>query len=361
MIFDRASLSTLSGMNVVKESRAIFESDSARSQQALLGKTITAVLTLFADFEQLVGIPAHHASGQAAPAPLDNTGNDLARPISPPPTVAPGSIFPSRTHTMGSVIRSSWLSPSPKLKPSLLKKWRTKLRTALGSDVGRKGSRRKGRSRAVHTKQSSRQHICVTSSWRTKSEASPEIGRGGDVRAQYWRSIPRAFNSSVQRLISSCTSSASTVVRVNASSQRGFWASEPVKPSKLPPFFDLDLVGPSLPLRREKKLGMACLAWSNRCDAGSRKRREIPANLKRWSCSNGWQTPLLSALVSWAQNVCDQNGRQLGLGLAEKKTRARWADRKAGNLFGLESVGRRRFPRESRIGDWWLDINKLHG
>ncbi len=31
----------------------------------------------------------------------------------------------------------------------LSKKWRTKVRTALGSDVGRKGRRRNGRSRAL--------------------------------------------------------------------------------------------------------------------------------------------------------------------------------------------------------------------
>lgn len=51
---------------------------------------------------------------------------------------------------MGSVIRNSWAKISPFMFAALSKKWRTKVRTALGSEVGRKGSNRKGRSRAAN-------------------------------------------------------------------------------------------------------------------------------------------------------------------------------------------------------------------
>lgn len=44
---------------------------------------------------------------------------------------------------MGSVIRSSWANVSPR-NAWLSKKWRMNVRTALGSDVGRNGSSRKG-------------------------------------------------------------------------------------------------------------------------------------------------------------------------------------------------------------------------
>lgn len=48
---------------------------------------------------------------------------------------------------MGSVRRSSWSSSSPLSGGSWLKKFRIKVRTALGFDVGRNGSRKNGWSR----------------------------------------------------------------------------------------------------------------------------------------------------------------------------------------------------------------------
>lgn len=68
--------------------------------------------------------------------------------------------------------------------------------------------------------------------------------------------VPLAFNSSVQRLTNSVISSGSTVVLVYASSQRGFEGR--LGRSGMPAFFlDLDFPWPSLPLIREKRLGIA--------------------------------------------------------------------------------------------------------
>ena len=64
--------------------------------------------------------------------------------------------------------------------------------------------------------------------------------------------IPLDFNSSVQPLRSSCTSSGSTLVRVHASSHCGFGGASFAR-FWSPPFFDLTLVAPSLPFDLEKK------------------------------------------------------------------------------------------------------------
>jgi hypothetical protein len=56
-------------------------------------------------------------------------------------------------------MRSSWMRASPCNVWLPSKKWRTKVRTALGSEVGRKGSRRNGRSRARMPRQVSNFHF----------------------------------------------------------------------------------------------------------------------------------------------------------------------------------------------------------
>ena len=69
------------------------------------------------------------------------------------------------------------------------------------------------------------------------------------------KSIPLDFNSSVQPLRSSCTSSGSTVLRVHASSHRGFGGASLAVVCCAPFFLDT-LAGPSLPFSLEKKLGI---------------------------------------------------------------------------------------------------------
>ena len=86
------------------------------------------------------------------------------------------------------------------------------------------------------------------------------IARGGlVVNCMQVIHIPRALSSSVQRLIRSWTSSGSTVVRVHASSHRGFLGAWSARP-RFAFFLDFDL--PSLPFRREKILGM--VKWAGR-------------------------------------------------------------------------------------------------
>lgn len=71
---------------------------------------------------------------------------------------------------MGSVIRSSCARASPCGVWFASKKWRMKMRTALGSEVGRKGSRRNGWSRAVFLVQ-----ICQPRACLHYLEASPQF------------------------------------------------------------------------------------------------------------------------------------------------------------------------------------------
>ena len=70
-------------------------------------------------------------------------------------------------------------------------------------------------------------------------------------------SVPLDFNSTVQPLRSSCISSGSTVLRVQASSHRGFCGASLIV-FWCTPFFDFPtFAGPSLPFSLEKKLGIA--------------------------------------------------------------------------------------------------------
>lgn len=62
--------------------------------------------------------------------------------------------------------------------------------------------------------------------------------------------VPLDFNSIVQPLNSSCTSSGSTLVRVHASSHRGFGGA--TSTSGCCPFFLDTFAGPSLPFSLEK-------------------------------------------------------------------------------------------------------------
>jgi hypothetical protein len=153
MIPARASLSTLSGINVLNESLAICESGTglASSPNTILAARI--VHTLLSNLEELVRIPTNNAALESAPAPFYHACNDLSRLSAPQlgfrrAVVAVCAI----DRTIGSVIRSSCARVSPRstTPPSLpSKKCRTKVRTALGSEVGRKGRRRNGRSRAA--------------------------------------------------------------------------------------------------------------------------------------------------------------------------------------------------------------------
>lgn len=70
--------------------------------------------------------------------------------------------------------------------------------------------------------------------------------------------VPLAFSSSEQRLINSATSSGSTDVLANASSQCGFEANWSVRLARLAFFFDF-FPWPSLPLILEKRLGIVVL------------------------------------------------------------------------------------------------------
>lgn len=105
IIFVRESDSTLKGMNVAKESRAMFESDSPTLNNSYASHPTTPPGSL----------PQHHLT--------------------------------TLHRTMGSVSRSSCARPSP-YRP-LSKKLRINERAALGSDVGRNGRRRNGMSSAA--------------------------------------------------------------------------------------------------------------------------------------------------------------------------------------------------------------------
>lgn len=86
------------------------------------------------------------------------------------------------------------------------------VRAALGSDVGRKGRRRNGVSRAVGT-------------WGQQCALRARIislALPGHLHNRATTNIPRAFSSWVQPRIRSCTSSGATSVRCHASVQTGF-------------------------------------------------------------------------------------------------------------------------------------------
>lgn len=123
------------------------------------------------------------------------------------------------------------------------------MRTALGSDVGRKGKRRKGWSSANRAQKD-----------QLLAQYNGDLLHGllvscAEDYAQYGGFIPLAFNSPVQRLTNSETSSGSTVVLVYASSQCGFVGIVD-RSAKFAFFLDLDFPWPSLPLIREKMLGI---------------------------------------------------------------------------------------------------------
>lgn len=113
-------------------------------------------------------------------------------------------------------------------------------------------------------------------------------GRGARSRLMWWAGaaaaattaagpifdvIPRALSSWVQMRINCWTSSGSMVLRVQASSHRGFWGCWLASWSRAP-FLDLSL--PSLPLRREKRPGMMV--------SGRRSPVACLAN-RRWMCA----------------------------------------------------------------------------
>jgi hypothetical protein len=102
--------------------------------------------------------------------------------------------------------------------------------------------------------------------------------------------VPRAFNSIVQPLRSSCISCGSTVLRVHASSHLGFGGASLIA-ACCAPFLTFD--GPSLPLSLEKKLGIAnadrCGSVQTRCirlrRAVEKKSRQCDARLQAGTCS----------------------------------------------------------------------------
>jgi len=146
---------------------------------------------------------------------------------------------------MGSVSRSSCAKASPCNLWSESKKCRMKERAALGSEVGRKGRRRNGMSKAAR----GGQLACAT---REQIAMASCMMDPGNVASRF---IPLDFSSRVQPLRSSCTSSGSTDVRVHASSHRGF-GSGSLTVLCCAPFDFSAFAGPSLPFRREKKLGI---------------------------------------------------------------------------------------------------------
>jgi hypothetical protein len=96
--------------------------------------------TLLSNFEQFIRIPSNYTAWYSAPAPFDHACEHLQQyQLQSRPDL-------SHMHTIGSNIRSSWARVSPRMGWLPSKKWRTKVRTALGSEVGRKGSSKNGRS-----------------------------------------------------------------------------------------------------------------------------------------------------------------------------------------------------------------------
>lgn len=114
----------------------------------LVGEALQNGLTRLANAEELVGVPGNDAARQPAPTPLYNAAEGLSQVST---TTPQGS--QNGGHTNGSVRRNSVARPSPLNCPvpsyADLKKLRTKLREALVSEVGRKGSSTKGMSRAA--------------------------------------------------------------------------------------------------------------------------------------------------------------------------------------------------------------------
>lgn len=104
--------------------------------------------TGFANAEELIDVPCYDTAREATPTPLEDTAQGLSDVSATDLTC-----LSLRVRTNGSVRRNSVASPSPVYwrLPSYaaLKKLRMKLRDALVSDVGRKGSRTKGMSSAV--------------------------------------------------------------------------------------------------------------------------------------------------------------------------------------------------------------------
>lgn len=111
--------------------------------------------------------------------------------------------------------------------------------------------------------------------------------------------IPLALSSSVQRLIRSWTSSGSTVVRVHASSQRGFWGFWLASWSRWPCFLDLILFGPSLPLRRAKKPTMVGIGGGVFLDEKAQLGRLRHSTI--WN-SKGWKEMWLVCCLSRGGN-----------------------------------------------------------
>ena len=105
-------------------------------------------LTRFPNAEKFVGVPTDDAAGQSTPAPFHYAAKGLSVLARAPRYSQGAGVGP----TNGSARRNSCDSPAPAywLFSSYedLKKLRMKLRAALGSDEGRKGSNRKGMSRA---------------------------------------------------------------------------------------------------------------------------------------------------------------------------------------------------------------------
>ena len=114
------------------------------------------ISTLLAHFEEFVSLPSDDSAGESAPAPFDHTTQHL--------TVCQTQPFPISDYqflhdfkahlilTTGSTKRSSCINSSPRRGEPLcsaLKKLRMNDLAALGSELGRKGSSKKGVSNAV--------------------------------------------------------------------------------------------------------------------------------------------------------------------------------------------------------------------
>lgn len=106
-------------------------------------------LTVLSNLEQLVGVPSDDTSRETTPAPFRDARDDLDF-VSIPRLVSLECRF---QRTMGSNMRTSCCKASPRGGSPWSKKCLINVLTPLGSEVGRKGNRRKGRSRAVAQRQ----------------------------------------------------------------------------------------------------------------------------------------------------------------------------------------------------------------
>lgn len=96
---------------------------------------------------------------------------------------------------------------------SALKKFRINVRAALGSELGRNGSRRNGISRPIFRGVNECQYHA--------RQAELELRQGMSINKMERMNVPRFFISCVHPRSSSCTSSGATSVRVYASVHGG--------------------------------------------------------------------------------------------------------------------------------------------